>query len=141
MNCFNSLWPELLSGLIGAILGSVITAFASYKIIKVQVRIESNRTFIERLIRTLQTVQVNCSSRSAISAETLNEIISFQAVKFKEFDVLDTNLNALKQNIYDYQNRFSDFLKSTSTSPEENDLKAQIIDVIKKIMEDIYKIT
>jgi hypothetical protein len=131
----------LLSGTIGVLIGAAITSIVTIYIFRKQMRIQSNRFFLEKLMLELQNIYIAYLSHMQIKDQNINVINALQDVSYKDMAVLDNDLNILKQAILDYNIGRLKTLESTSTSQEEIHASKMIRNSIKAIMETIRKLT
>ncbi len=131
----------LLSGTIGVLIGAAITSIVTLYIFRKQMRIQSNRFFLEKLIIELQNIYIAHLSHTEIKDQNINVINALQDVSYKDMTVLDNDLNILKQAILDYNKGRLKTLETTSTSQEEIHASKMISNSIKAIMETIRKLT
>lgn len=107
---------NLLSGIIGAILGTIVTAIINYRIFHRQVRIESNRIFLQDVVQTLQHIYVSELYGRKISDEDINFLVSFKIVAFKDFEIISKELDAINITIPQYNEGVQKTLGETTTS-------------------------
>jgi hypothetical protein len=131
----------LLSGTIGVLIGALITSIISLYLFRKQMRIQSNRFFLEKLMQELQTIYISKLSHAEITDESINVITAFQDVSFKDMAVLDQDLNSLKQALLTYNTGRNKTLTSTTTSQEEIHASKMIDNSIKEIMKTIRNLT
>jgi len=131
----------LLSGTIGVLIGVLITSIISVHLFRKQMRIQSNRFFLEKLIQELQKIYISKLSHAEITDESINVITAFQGVSSKDMAVLDQDLNSLKEALLTYNTGRSKTLTSTTTSQEEIHASKKMDNSIKKIMETIRNLT
>ena len=132
---------NLLSGFIGALLGVVISSIVSICLFKKQMRFESNRYFLVQLIEELQNIYTAQLSQLEINDKSMNIINAFQVIIYKEFKILEEDLENLKDAILKYREGRSKSLSSTTTSMEEVQARKSIDSSIKNIMQKIRKVT
>jgi len=132
---------NLLSGTLAILIGVIITSIVTIYLFIKQMRIQSNKFFLEKLIIELQNIYIVQISHLEIKDENINVINAFQGVSYKDMSVLDKDLNNLKQAILDYNNGRKITLASTTTSQEEIHASKMIANSIKAIMETVRKLT
>lgn len=93
---------NLLSGVIGAILGTIVTSIVNYRIFHRQARIESNRIFLQKIVEVLQRIYVLELTGKNISDEDINFLVSFKIVALGDFDIISNELDAIYKTILQY---------------------------------------
>ncbi|HNH52996.1 MAG TPA: hypothetical protein PLL07_11320 [Nitrosomonas sp.] len=131
----------IFSGLIGALIGSTITSTVSYFIFRKQLRAQSNRFFMEKLLVSLQKIHLAQLSGLLIEDEMMNEITAFQLIRFKETNALNKVLDELKQACIDYNTGHKQSLSSTITSQAEILAKDKIDKHLASIMTQVHSLT
>jgi len=132
---------NLLSGIIGAILGTIVMAIVNYRIFHRQVRIESNRIFLQDVVQTLQRIYVSELYGRKISDEDINFLVSFKIVAFKDFEVISKELDAINITIPQYNEGVQKTIGETTTSHLELSTKEELTKQIRNLILKIRKLT
>lgn len=132
---------NLLSGIIGAILGTIVTAIVNYRIFHRQIRIESNRIFLQDIVQTLQRIYVSELYGRKISDEDINFLVSFKIVAFKDFEIISKELDAINMMIPQYNEGVQKTLGETTTSHLELSTKEEMTKQIRDLILKIRKLT
>lgn len=132
---------NLLSGIIGAVLGTIVTAIVSYHIFHRQVRIGSNRIFLQDIVQTLQRIYVSELYGRKISDEDINFLVSFKIVAFKDFEIISKELDAINITIPQYNEGVQKTLGETTTSHLELSTKEELTKQIRNLILKIRKLT
>lgn len=132
---------NLLSGIIGAILGTIVTAIVNYRIFHRQVRIESNRIFLQDIVQTLQRIYVSELYGRKISDEDINFLVSFKIVAFNDFKIISKELDAINITIPQYNEGVQKTLGETTTSHLELSTKEELTKQIRNLILKIRKLT
>ncbi|MDD5044190.1 MAG: hypothetical protein PHH69_05325 [Candidatus Omnitrophica bacterium] len=132
---------NLLSGVIGAILGTIVTSIVSYRIFRRQTRIESNRIFLKDIVQVLQRIYVSELYGRKIPDEDINFLVSFKIVAFEDFDVISKELDAINLTIPQYNEGVQKTLGETVTSHLELSAKEELTKQIRNLILKIRKLT
>ena len=136
---------NLLSGAIGAILGTIlgtfVTSIVSYHIFHRQARIESNRIFLQDIVRTLQSIYVSELYGRKISDEDINFLVSFKIVAFEDFAIINNELDAVNKMILQYNEGVQKTIEKTVTSHLELSAKEDLTKQIRNLILKIRKLT
>jgi len=132
---------NLLSGLLGAVIGAAISSLISMWQFQKQMRFESNRRFLEQLIQELQNIYTAQLSQLEITDKSINTINAFQVLTYKELEILQDDLDKLKDAILRYREGRKKSLVSTSTSMEEVHARENIKTYCTNIIQKIRRIT
>jgi hypothetical protein len=132
---------NLLSGAIGGIIATFLSAVIGYFIFKRQVTIDSNRLFIHDLLQVIQKVYISVQQNTSVDDTHINYIISFQAISLKEFDKLNNNLTELRSKILSYNDGVSKSLQMTSTSTLQVCTKSDVEKKIDEVVKELRKLT
>ena len=136
---------NLLSGAIGAILGTIlgtfVTSIVSYHIFHSQARIESNRIFLQDIVRTLQSIYVSELYGRKISDEDINFLVSFKIVAFEDFAIISNELDAINKMILQYNEGVQKTIEKTATSHLELSAKEDLTKQIRNLILKIRKLT
>jgi len=132
---------NLLSGVIGAILGTIVTSIVSYHIFRRQARIESNRIFLQNIVQVLQRIYVSELYGRKISDEDINFLVSFKIVAFKDFEIISKELDAINMMIPQYNEGVQKTIGETTTSHLELSTKEELTKQIRNLILKIRKLT
>jgi H2-forming N5,N10-methylenetetrahydromethanopterin dehydrogenase-like enzyme len=136
---------NLLSGAIGAILGTIlgtiVTSIVSYHIFHRQARIESNRIFLQDIVKVLQRIYVLELTGRKISDEDINFLVSFKIVAFEDFDIISNELDAINKMILQYNEGVQKTIEKTATSHLELSAKEDLTKQIRNLILKIRKLT
>lgn len=132
---------NLLSGAIGAILGTIVTSIVSYHIFRRQASIESNRIFLHNIVQTLQRIYVSELYGRKISDEDINFLVSFKIVAFADFDIISKELDAINMTIPQYNEGVQKTISETATSHLELSAKEELTKQIRNLILKIRKLT
>jgi len=136
---------NLLSGAIGAILGTIlgtiVTSIVSYHIFHRQVRIESNRIFLQDIVKVLQRIYVLELTGRKISDEDINFLVSFKIVAFEDFAIISNELDAINKMILQYNEGVQQTITKTVTSHLELSAKEDLTRQIRNLILKIRKLT
>ena len=132
---------NLLSGAIGAILGTIVTSIVSYHIFHRQARIESNRIFLQDIVKVLQRIYVLELTGRKISDEDINYLVSFKIVAFGDFEIISKELDAINMTIPQYNEGVQKTLSETTTSHLELSAKEELTRQIRNLILKIRKLT
>jgi hypothetical protein len=138
---------NLMSGVFGAIIGTFVSSAVSIYIYRRKIRFESNRYYLDNLIKILQDIYLAVNSRSRINDDAIRSIDAFQVVSYDEFNILQPDLDKIKKEILLYRDSLvtSATISSTDStvaiSQEEIQSRKTIEGVIKNIMKNIRAIT
>ena len=132
---------NLLSGVIGAILGTIVTSIVSYYIFRRQARIESNRIFLQNIVQVLQRIYVSELYGRKISDEDINFLVSFKIVAFKDFEIISKELDAINMMIPQYNEGVQKTIGETTTSHLELSTKEELTKQIRNLILKIRKLT
>lgn len=132
---------NLLSGAIGALLGTIVTSIVSYRIFSRQARIESNRIFLHGIVQVLQRIYVSELYGRKISDEDINFLVSFKIVAFEDFDIISKELGAINLTIPQYNEGVQKTLGETATSHLELSAKEELTKQIRNLILKIRKLT
>lgn len=132
---------NLLSGAIGAILGTIVTSIVNYRIFRRQARIESNRIFLHDIIQALQRIYVSERYGRKISDEDINFLVSFKIFAFEDFDIISKELDAINLTIPQYNEGVQKTLGETATSHLELSAKEELTKQIRNLILKIRKLT
>ena len=136
---------NLLSGAIGAILGTIfgtiVTSIVSYHIFHRQARIESNRIFLQDIVKVLQRIYVSELYGRKISDEDINFLVSFKIVAFGDFEIISKELDAINITIPQYNEGVQKTLSETATSHLELSAKEELTRQISNLILKIRKLT
>jgi hypothetical protein len=132
---------NLLSGAVGAILGTIGTSIVSYRIFHRQAIIESNRIFLRDIVETLRRIYVSELYGRKISDEDINFLVSFKIVAFKDFKIINDELDAINRTIPQYNEGVQKTLSETSTSHLELSAKEELTKQIGNLILKIRKLT
>ena len=132
---------NLLSGALGGLIGTIISSFFSYLIFHRQVRIESNRHFLLKLVEVIQKIYACQISNKIIDQEHIDYLNSFQAVSMKNLEKIGKLVNELKDLIVQYHKGRKESLESTTTSQTEINAKHNLVLKINEIVKLIKKKT
>lgn len=132
---------NLLSGAIGGLIGTLLSSAVAFWIFMRQVRIESNRIFLQNLIQVLQRVYMLGQSGKLIPSEDIDFLISFGAIALDDFDELTKEIDRLKETILQYNQGVQDTIKATSASHLEVTMKARLTAQIKSATTKIRDLT
>jgi len=132
---------NLLSGVIGAILGTIVTSIVSYHIFRRQARIESNRIFLQNIVQVLQRIYVSELYGRKISDEDINFLVSFKIVAFKDFEIISKELDAINMMIPQYNEGVQRTIGETTTSHLELSTKEELTKQIRNLILKIRKLT
>jgi len=137
----NEVFKNLLSGFLGALVGVIISSFVSLKLFKRQIRFQSNRLFVEELLRELQRIYIAQLAQREIGDDSINKINAFQLISYKEFSNMESDLEILKNAILQYRNGREETMKSTDTSMVEVQARKTIETTCKEIIKKIRAVT
>src|SRR3990167_1541232 len=132
---------NLLSGAIGAILGTIVTSIVNYRIFHRQARIESNRIFLQNIVKLPQHIYVLELTGREISDEDINFLVSFKIVAFDDFDIISNELDAINKMILQYNEGVQKTLEKTATSHLELSAKEELTKQIRNLILKIRKLT
>lgn len=132
---------NLLSGVIGAILGTIVTSIVSYYIFRRQARFESNRIFLQNIVQVLQRIYVSELYGRKISDEDINFLVSFKVVAFKDLGIINEELDAINRTIPQYNEGVQKTLSETTTSHLELSTKEELTKQIRNLILKIRKLT
>ena len=136
---------NLLSGAIGAILGTIlgtiVTSIVSYHIFHRQARIESNRIFLQDIVKVLQGIYVLELTGRKISDEDINFLVSFKIVAFEDFAIIGNELDAINKMILQYNEGVQKTIEKTATSHLELSAKEDLTKQIRNLILKIRKLT
>lgn len=140
---------NLLSGIIGAVIGVVVSGSISILIHKKQIeqfetklRFESNRQFVRDLIIALQKIYLALQAHKEVSDDDINAVIAFQIMPYQEFEKVRDLLSELKNAIFSYHQGREKRLEDTSKTPhEENEAKDKIYNHINQLLLEIKNVT
>lgn len=136
---------NLLSGAIGAILGTIlgtiVTSIVSYHIFHRQARIESNRIFLQDIVKVLQRIYVLELTGRKILDEDINFLVSFKIVAFKDFAIISNELDAVNKMILQYNEGVQKTIEQTATSHLELSAKEDLTKQIRNLILKIRKLT
>jgi len=136
---------NLLSGAIGAILGTIlgtiVTSIVSYHIFHRQARIESNRIFLQDIVKVLQRIYVLELTGRKISDEDINFLVSFKIVAFEDFAIISNELDAINKMILQYNEGVQKTIEKTATSHLELSAKEDLTKQIRNLILKIRKLT
>lgn len=132
---------NLLSGIIGAVLGTIVTSIVNYRIFRRQARIESNRIFLQNIVQTLQRIYVSALYGRKISDEDINFLVSFKIVALEDFDIISKELDAINMTIPQYNEGVNKTLEKTATSHLEASAKEELTKQIRNLILKIRKLT
>ncbi len=132
---------NLLSGVIGAILGTIVTSIVSYYIFRRQARFESNRIFLQNIVQVLQRIYVSELYGRKISDEDINFLVSFKVVAFKDFEIINKELDVINITIPQYNEGVQKTISETTTSHLELSTKEELTKQIRNLILKIRKLT
>jgi len=132
---------NLLSGAIGAILGTIVTAIVSYHIFYRQTRVESNRIFLQDIVKVLQRIYVLGLTGRKIPDEDINFLLSFKVVAFKDFAIICKGLDAINKMIIQYNEGVEQTITKTVTSHLELSAKEDLSKEIRNLILRIRRLT
>lgn len=132
---------NLLSGAVGGLIATILSAIVGYFIFKRQVKIESNRLFIHDLLQIIQKVYISVQQNTSVEDDHIKYIISFQAISLEEFDKLNTVLTELRSKILSYNDGVSKSLQMTSTSTLQVSTKSEVERKIGEVVKELRELT
>ncbi len=132
---------NLLSGALGGLIGTMITAIFSYLIFRKQIRLDHNRHFLLRLIEAIQEIYALQVANKIIEQEKIDFLNSFQAISLSDFKEIGTLINELKDIIVQYNDGRERSISSTTTSQSEINAKTKLDSKISEIVKLIRKKT
>lgn len=132
---------NLLSGVIGAILGTIVTSIVSYYIFRRQARFESNRIFLQNIVQVLQRIYVSELYGRKIPDEDINFLVSFKVVAFKDFEIINKELDVINMTIPQYNEGVQKTIGETTTSHLELSTKEELTKQIRNLILKIRKLT
>lgn len=132
---------NLLSGAIGGLIATVLSAIAGYFIFKRQVKIDSNRLFTHDLLQVIQKVYISVQQNKSVEDDHIKYIISFQAISLQEFDKINTVLAELRSKILSYNDGVLKSLGETSTSTLQVSSKSEVERKIGDVIKELRKLT
>lgn len=132
---------NLLSGALGGLIGTIISAFFSYLIFFRQIRLDNNRHFLLKLIEVIQEIYVAQISNKLVSQEKIDFLNSFQAIAFGNFEKVGKLVNELKDIIVQYNEGREKSMSSTTISQSEINAKSKLAEKITEIAKYIRKVT
>jgi len=132
---------NLLSGALGGLIGTIISAFFSYLIFYRQIRLDNNRHFLLKLIEIVQQIYADQVSSKIISQDKIDFLNSFQAISLDNFQKIGRLVIELKEIIVRYNDAREKGISSTTTSQAEINAKANLESKITEIVKLIRKKT
>ena len=132
---------NLLSGIIGAILGALAASLISYHIFLQQVKIESNRIFLHDIVQVLRRIYVLSHYGRMISDDDITTLVSFKIIPFEDFDIFSKELDAINLTIPQYNEGVKKSLGDTETSHLELSTKGILEQQIQSLILKIRKLT
>jgi hypothetical protein len=131
----------LLSIALGGLIGSLLSTIVTYSLFRSQVRIDSNRKFLQEMIETIQRIFLSISQNIIVEDGEINYLISFQAFGLKEFTGLNEKLLEIENAIHSYNEGVLKTTQMTTTSSLQMTSKKEVEKKINELIKIIRKLT
>ncbi|HEY9162912.1 MAG TPA: hypothetical protein VIS94_17700 [Desulfomonilia bacterium] len=116
---------NLLSGALGALIGTIISSLLSYLIFRKQIKVDSNRIFLSNLLETIQDIYLSLQHGTEVKEDHIKRLISFRAIGLKEFNKINNKINELNTLIISYNEGVLKSLKSTTTTSHQINARSE----------------
>ena len=132
---------DFVIAIVGGLIGSIITSIVSIFIFRAQAKKESNRHFLQEMLKCIQNIYFSTQKNIRVKEDDLNYLLSFRVVGLKQFEDFCEDIIKINELIISYNDGVDQTLSSTETSSLQITSKTNLDEKLKTTIKKLYKLT